>query len=91
MCLVGEQGGMSLHMERMLKQHGQGDGLSIPRILEINPRHTLIKKLSDQPDDVVDQLALLLLDQARIVEGEQLPDPVAFSQRLSQAMERGLI
>ena len=90
-CLVGEQGGMSLHMERMLKQHGQGDGLSIPRILEINPRHTLIKKLSDQPDDVVDQLALLLLDQARIVEGEQLPDPVAFSQRLSQAMERGLI
>ena len=90
-CLVGEQGGMSLHMERMLKQHGQSQGLSVPRILEINPKHGLIKRLISQTDDVVTQTAHLLLDQARIVEGEQVPDPVAFSQRLSQAMERGLV
>ena len=89
-CLVGEQGGMSLHLERMLKQHGQAEGLSIPRILEINPKHTLIRKLADQSEDVVGETAHLLLDQARIVEGEQIPDPVAFSRRLSHAMERGL-
>lgn len=89
-CLVGDQGGMSLHLERMLKQHGQGQNLSIPRVLEINPKHPLIMKLLGQPDDVVGETAHLLLDQARIVEGEQIPDPVTFAQRLSQAVERGL-
>lgn len=90
-CLVGEQGGMSLHLERMLKQHGQDAGLSNPRILEINPKHTLIQKLANQSDDVVEETAHLLLDQARIVEGESLPDPIAFAHRLSKAMERGLL
>ena len=89
-CLVGEEGGMSLHLERMLKQHGQAGGLAISRILEINPKHALIRKLASQSDDVIGETAHLLLDQARIVEGEQVPDPVAFSRRLSQAMERGL-
>lgn len=90
-CLVGEQGGMSLHLERMLKQHGQGDGLTNPRILEINPTHALIQKLAGQSDEIIGETAHLLLDQARIVEGEGLPDPIAFAQRLSKAMERGLL
>lgn len=89
-CLVGEQGGMSLHMERMMKQHGQGAGMTMPRILEINPKHALIQKLPEQSDDVLKDTAFLLLDQARIVEGETLPDPVTFARRLSAAMERGL-
>lgn len=89
-CLVGEDGGMSLHLERMLKQHGQGDGLSVPRIFEINPKHPLIRKLVDQNDEVVSETAQLLLDQARIVEGEQVPDPISFANRLSEAMQRGL-
>ncbi len=89
-CLVGEQGGMSLHLERMLKQHGQAQGLSIPRILEVNPEHSLILRLADQSDEVVEEAAHLLLDQARIVEGETIPDPSAFARRLSLAMERGL-
>lgn len=90
-CLVSEQGGMSLHLERMLKQHGQGEGLAVPRVFEINPKHTLIRKLIDQSDDIVGETAHLLLDQARIVEGEAVPDPIAFASRLSQAMERGLV
>ncbi|MFL2770902.1 MAG: molecular chaperone HtpG [Rhodospirillaceae bacterium] len=90
-CLVGEDGGMSLHLERMLKQHGQGDGLSVPRIFEINPKHPLIRKLVDQNDEVVSETAQLLLDQARIVEGEQVPDPISFANRLSEAMQRGLV
>lgn len=90
-CLVGEQGVMSLHLERMLKQHGQGEGLANARILEINPKHGLIQKLVGQSDEIIGETAHLLLDQARIVEGETLPDPIAFAQRLSQAMERGLL
>jgi molecular chaperone HtpG len=82
---------MSLHLERMLKQHGQGEGLAVPRVFEINPKHTLIRKLIDQSDDIVSETAHLLLDQARIIEGEAVPDPIAFASRLSQAMERGLV
>ncbi len=90
-CLVGDQDGMSLHLERMLKQHGQGQGMSLPRVLEINPKHPLIQKLAGQSDEVVGETAHLLLDQARIVEGEPIPDPAAFAQRLSQAVERALV
>ena len=35
--------------------------------------------------------ALLLMDQARIVEGEPIPDPAAFSRRLASMMEKGLV
>jgi hypothetical protein len=35
------------------------------------------------------EFAWLLLDQARIVEGEQLPDPPAFARRLAILLERG--
>ena len=41
-------------------------------------------------DSHLSDLAFLLLDQARIIEGEPLPDPVAFSRRLSDAMRRGI-
>ena len=89
-CLVGEDGGMSLHLERMLKQHGKGEGFSMPRILEINPKHSLILKLADQNDEVFKETVNLLVDQARMLEGEKIPDINAFAARLSHAMERSL-
>ena len=88
-CLVSEAGGMSLHLARMLKQHGEGPG-SIPKVLEINPDHGLIKRMADLPEDSINDVAHLLLDQARIVEGEPVPDPAAFARRLSMMVEKGL-
>ncbi|MGF1474763.1 MAG: molecular chaperone HtpG [Geminicoccaceae bacterium] len=86
-CLVAEQGGMDMRMERFLKQHNQLDALS-KRVLEINPKHGLVTKLAelaknDGQTKMFDDMAQLLLDQARIVEGEPLPDPGAFSRRMS--------
>ncbi|HSR72827.1 MAG TPA: molecular chaperone HtpG, partial [Kiloniellales bacterium] len=69
------------------------------RILEINPRHPLIRGLAGQLSaegsggangGLLEDAAHLLLDQARILEGEALPDPSAFSRRLSALVERGL-
>jgi molecular chaperone HtpG len=37
-----------------------------------------------------DELARLLLDQARIVEGEPIPDPGAFSRRMSSFLAKGV-
>ncbi|TAL00689.1 MAG: molecular chaperone HtpG [Rhodospirillaceae bacterium] len=89
-CLVADSGGMSLHLARMLKQHGEGAGLNTKKVLEINPKHDLVKRLMTASGDAFDDSAHLLLDQARIVEGEAVPDPAAFARRLSSVMAKGL-
>ena len=90
-CLVSDENDMDLHLERMMRHHGQKMERA-PRILELNPRHALIKRLSESLDgpDAAERgkdYAWLLLDQARIIEGEPLPDPVAFAQRMASVME----
>ena len=89
-CLVADTGGVSLHLARMLKQHGDGASMPIRRVLEVNPTHPLITGIEKLAGAEFDDAAFLLLDQARIVEGETVPDPAAFARRLSAVMERGL-
>src|SRR5262249_21176456 len=74
-CLVADEGDMDMHLERLLKQHRRLDAGS-KRILELNPRHKLIERLAATvgeagASDQLSEFAWLLLDQARIVEGEQ--------------------
>ena len=93
-CLVADEGDMDIHLERLLKQHKQLQQAS-PRILEVNPGHPLIAAVTrtlegDGSTDQAAELAWLLLDQARIIEGDAPPDPTAFSRRLTKALERGL-
>ncbi|HVH74179.1 MAG TPA: molecular chaperone HtpG [Stellaceae bacterium] len=93
-CLVADEGDMDMHLERLLKQHRQLDS-GAKRILELNPRHKLIERLAASvgeagASDQLAEYAWLLLDQARIVEGESLPDPPAFARRLASLLERGL-
>ena len=93
-CLVSDEGDMDLRIERMLKQHNQLEQ-AFKRILEINPRHPLVASLAesvgkDGAGPKVEDAAWLLLDQARIIEGEKVPDPAAFSRRLNSVMSAGL-
>jgi molecular chaperone HtpG len=93
-CLVADEGDIDMHLERLLKQHRQID-TAAKRILELNPRHTLIERLAASVGEAgaseqLSEFAWLLLDQARIVEGEPVPDPPAFVRRLSTLLERGL-
>jgi molecular chaperone HtpG len=93
-CLVAEGGQMSIHMEKMLRAHRQLEE-QFARVLEINPRHALIKGLADRVKaegaaaDIAD-VAHLLLDQARIIEGEPPADPTLFAQRMVAVMAKGL-
>jgi molecular chaperone HtpG len=86
-CLAVDEGMMSMRMERFLVEHKQLPTASA-RILEVNPEHSIIKHLSDalkngkKLQDIEDT-AWLLLDQARIIEGEELSDPSAFSKRIN--------
>ncbi len=93
-CLSAAEGDMDMHLERLLRMHQKLDHAST-RILEINPAHPLIKTLSEratQPGaaDALGDAAQLLLDQARLVEGEPLADPQAFAQRLARVMQKAL-
>ncbi len=95
-CLVAADGDMDMHLERLLRMNKQfaAAGASL-RILEINPRHPLIRRMAEraaQPGatDALDDAAHLLLDQARLVEGEALSDAQAFAQRLAKVMTAGI-
>jgi len=90
-CLVADENDMDLYLERMMRQHGQKVNRA-PRILELNPRHSLVKRLAEKlegPDatERAKDYAWLMLDQARIIEGEALPDPAAFARRMAKVME----
>jgi molecular chaperone HtpG len=93
-CLVADESDLDIHLERLLKQHHQIEG-GAKRILEINPDHAVIKALAKSAGAAgaqtqLDDAAFLLLDQARIMEGEPVPDPAAFARRLASLMEKGL-
>ena len=93
-CLVADEGDMDVNMERLLRRHGQMTG-GLPRVLELNPTHAIVKKLAERADgDAQDALlkdaAHLLLDQARIAEGETPADPAAFAKRLASVMIHAL-
>lgn len=91
-CLTADEGDLDIHLERFLKQHNQVKTAS-KRILELNPKHALIKKMAARAqeggasDDLKD-IAWLLFDQARLVDGESLSDPVAFGQRLGDVLSK---
>ena len=94
-CLVADEGDMDMNLERILRQHQQVQDAA-PRVLEINPTHPLIKGLAkkakkEKPGQEIEDAALLLFDQARILDGEPVSDVKAFAQRLSRVMESGLI
>jgi molecular chaperone HtpG len=83
-CIVVEEGDMSAHLARLLKQAGQPAPKSLP-ILEVNPQHALVKRLET---DVAhfDDLAHLLLDQAWLAEGGQLDNPAEHVQRVTRLL-----
>jgi len=79
-CIVVEEGDVSGHLARLLKQAGQTAPESKPT-LEINAEHALVKKLDGS--DHFDDLANVLFDQAVLAEGGHLEDPAAYVRRVN--------
>ncbi len=89
-CLVAPEHGMDRQMEKLLASAGRLDTQAKP-ILEVNPRHELILKLSDlgETDPALrEDAARLLFDEARIADGEPPVDPRGFSARLARVIGR---
>lgn len=92
--LTVENGQMSIHLERLMRNHQQQTAFASSRILEVNPYHPLIIKLADsmfEKDErkTVEEVCRLLLDQAKISEGEAISDSSFFSEKLSDYILRG--
>ena len=79
-CIVVEEGDVSGHLARLLKQAGQSAPESKPT-LEINPEHALVKMLDGSSH--FDDLAQVLFDQAVLAEGGHLDDPAAYVRRVN--------
>jgi molecular chaperone HtpG len=83
-CIVVEEGDMSAHLARLLKQAGQQAPKVLP-ILEVNAQHALVKRL-ERDDAHFDDLAHLLFDQAWLAEGGQLDNPAEHVQRVTRLL-----
>ena len=86
--LTVENGQMSLHLERLMRNHQQQTAFASTRILELNPYHPLIIRLADMVmDDAnkakVEEVARVLLDQAKVAEGEAISDPSFYAEKIS--------
>ena len=93
-CLTADEADMDIHLEKLMRQHKRLDKES-KKILEINPSHDLIKSLgkivlNSKDKSIVSDVSHLLLDQARIVEGEMPLDTKGFTEKLSSIITRSL-
>jgi len=89
-CLVADVYGMSLNMERIMKDAGQGMGMGMGRkpIFELNPTHPLVVRMKEEQDDNrFADLTHILFDQAILSEGGQLDDPAAFVHKLNGLLQ----
>ncbi|MES2960730.1 MAG: molecular chaperone HtpG [Pseudomonadota bacterium] len=83
-CIVVEEGDMSAHLARLLKQAGQQAPKTLP-ILEVNAEHALVKRI-ERDEAHFDDLAHLLFDQAWLAEGGQLDNPAEHVQRVTRLL-----
>jgi molecular chaperone HtpG len=85
-CLALSDYEMAPHLARLLREAGHDMPDNKPT-LEINPQHALLKRVEAETDEAkAKDLATLLLEQAEIAAGAQLPDPSAFVQRLNRVL-----
>ena len=87
-CLVSDQG-VSFEMEKVLNAMPDGQDVKAGRILEINPNHDIFKAIQNvyqNHADKINDYASLLFDQALLIEGLSIEDPVAFSNKICELM-----
>lgn len=87
-CLASSDG-VSFEMEKVLNAMPNGEGVKAGRILEINPNHAIfeaLQKVYTTNKDKINDYASILYDQALLIEGFSIEDPVAFSNKICNLM-----
>ena len=92
-CLIAPESGPDRQLEKLLAGAGRLKAASKP-VLEVNPHHSLIKGLASLGDDenpFKQDVAHLLLDEARILDGDRPENPGKFGDRLAHVLRRSLL
>lgn len=87
-CLVSDDG-LSIEMEKILSQGPNAQQIKANKILEINPEHAVFQTLKDINDNHPELLAdysNILYDQALLIEGMPIEDPVAYANKICDLM-----
>jgi molecular chaperone HtpG len=79
-------------MAQMMKQFGQGgEAPEIAPIFQINPKHDLLVKLKESGDqNLINDAAFVLLDQAKLSNGMEIDDTADFIARMNRIMGKAL-
>ncbi len=87
-CLILEDNDMSAQMQQIMEAAGQYAPKSEP-ILELNPDHSLVKKLNDiTDDDLFEDYTHLLFEQAQLAAGAPLDDAAGFVKRVNKLLDK---
>ncbi len=88
-CIVIDENDPGIQMERMMRAMGQSSGNIIKPILEVNGDHPLVKKLEGDTDEAFTKdLCEVLLDQALLSSGVELPDPQDFIKSINALLTK---
>lgn len=89
-CLTAK-GGLSLEMEKVFNAMPMEEKIQAERVLEINAKHPILETLTrafEEDKDSVKKYAEILYDQALLIEGLPIEDPVAFSNAVCDLMTK---
>lgn len=89
--LSSAEGGISMEMEKVLRRMPNAEGVESTKVLELNPNHTVFAALkaahATGDTDKVAKYAELLYDQALLIAGLPIEDPVAYAQLVCGLMQ----
>ena len=93
-CLVAPDLGLDRHLERILSSHDQVKAKAAP-VLELNPSHALIRALAGKATAggggaAIEDAAVILYGEARILDGEPPEDPADHAARVGRLIEKAL-
>lgn len=90
-CVVADENDPTVQMQSVLKSLGQKNVPEFKPILEINPTHSIVQKMSEISDTALfEDISRLLFEQALLIEGVQIKDPARFAKRLNDVMNKAL-
>ncbi len=90
-CVVVDSNDPSVQMQQMMKAMGQKDIPAIVPILEVNPKHKIVKKLAESTSKKdIENISWILLEQSLMMEGVAPKDPVDFVKRLNDVVAKSL-
>ena len=90
-CIVADSNDPSAQMQKMFQQMGQMNMPEAKPILEINPKHKIVKKMNkmSKTKQFTDSV-FLVYEQAMLAENMKLDNPIEFVNRMNRALEKAL-